>query len=258
MSFFLEHCCAILCWISLTHGTQQLTSPLSSLNSWFYFSASLEESPLSVISVVSQGLVRACVQTPTASKASALRQGIYVWVWELILWSSSSQVRPSFPCPSGLPRPPLAWLQSPVSQGCAEIFSSPFIALSLPGSLCWTYGPHPQDRRAEGILCEPLHGFSAFHSKSSQSKLLILWPSLPQGMKNGGKPRQEHHNSHCSHSKVTYFLLNKCISNCCLLWVNFQSLKMVLTSWSSFIAVLVGENLQTFSFLNSWNFCQLK
>lgn len=85
-----------------------------------------------------------CAQTPSTSKASALRRCIYVWVGELTYSTSSFQVRPSFYSAPGPPGPPLhTWRQPPVSQGCVEL-SSPFMALSFPGSFYSVYVPHHQ------------------------------------------------------------------------------------------------------------------
>ena len=116
----------------------------------------------------------------------------------------------------------LTWRQSPGSHGCIGIFSSFSMALSLPRISLPNVRPNPQEGRARGILCEPMPRFSAFTSKQvNQSCGLCGRPcprrTLCQQMRGGGEPRQEYRRSHCFHSKVNSFLLNKSFSNCCLL-----------------------------------------
>lgn len=150
----------------------------------FYFSASLQGSPLCPhSSVVSQGLVSAYVQIPSASRALP---SAYVSTCGLESSCSSPALVKSasaFTLPqalSGLPTASVAWKSSQVPW-----WLSYFQDLSIQ---CM-----PHIRRIAGLEEEPLCGVSALHSKSSQLPLASPAPAelLCQGARSGGNLRQE-------------------------------------------------------------------
>lgn len=137
--------------------------------------------------------------------------------------------------------PPQASAESPVGQGWVEVDSSPLTGLWPPGCRCWCtdHVLRTAEPGAFWVFCPS--------RQSSHSKLLFGEQPCPSraalpGNEEWRRPRQDHKDPAYSYSSVTRFLRDKCLPSCCLLLVNFQSPKMVLTSWSSFIAGLGGES----------------